>query len=126
MGGPSGVLDLTSPSPMPPVAMPTAAPCILAVPRLNIPQVEMHMRQTPYERKVKSQAIKANQAYVAIPARKVNKCKRDASEEGKKRVSPKRNLTLLLLLLLMDGVVLAKKVSVLSHFFFFFFFFFLY
>jgi len=82
MGGPSGVLDLTSPSPMPPVAMPMAAPRILAVPRLNIPQVEMHTHWTPYERKVKSQAIKANQAYVAIPAHKVNKCKRDASKEG--------------------------------------------
>jgi len=82
MGGPSGVLDLTSPSPTPPVATPTAAPRILAVPRLNIPQVEMHMRRTPYERKAKSQAIKANQAYVAIPARKVNKRKRDVSEEG--------------------------------------------
>jgi len=55
MGGPSGVLDLTSPSPTPPVAMPTAAPHILAMPRLNIPQVKMHMHY---------------------------KHKRDASEEG--------------------------------------------
>jgi len=39
----------------------------------------------------------------------------------KKRVSPKRNLTLLLLLLPVDGVILTKKVSVhfLFHFFLF-------
>jgi len=42
----------------------------------------MHTHRTPYEHKVKSQAIKVNQAYIAIPACKVNKRKRDASEEG--------------------------------------------